>query len=85
MLIEYGFSSAAGATCNGKPGPRPEYFFTYYGAFVHDPEGRNIEAVCMKPAFWAEDWGVVGWSAVLTTVAAGAAFVVQNYTSYKLF
>ncbi|EDR06381.1 uncharacterized protein LACBIDRAFT_154927, partial [Laccaria bicolor S238N-H82] len=39
----------AGATCNGPPGLRPQYFMTYYAAFVIDPEGRNIEAVCMKP------------------------------------
>jgi hypothetical protein len=42
---------------------RPEYFSTYYGAFVLDPDGRNIEAVCMKPAFIAEPWGVSEWSA----------------------
>jgi catechol 2,3-dioxygenase-like lactoylglutathione lyase family enzyme len=33
---------AAGGTDNGKPGPRPE--FGYYGAFVLDPDGNNIEA-----------------------------------------
>ncbi|KAH6897745.1 glyoxalase/bleomycin resistance protein/dioxygenase [Coprinopsis sp. MPI-PUGE-AT-0042] len=47
---------AAGCKCNGPPGPRPQYFFTYYGAFILDPEGRNIEAVCLKPGFWAEEW-----------------------------
>ncbi|EDR05308.1 uncharacterized protein LACBIDRAFT_154928, partial [Laccaria bicolor S238N-H82] len=39
----------AGGTCNGPPGLRAQYFMTYYAAFVVDPEGRNIEAVCMKP------------------------------------
>jgi catechol 2,3-dioxygenase-like lactoylglutathione lyase family enzyme len=36
---------AAGATDNGAPGPRPEYSERYYGAFVLDPDGHNIEAV----------------------------------------
>lgn len=36
----------AGATDNGKPGPRPDYSTTYYAAFVRDREGNNIE-VCM--------------------------------------
>jgi catechol 2,3-dioxygenase-like lactoylglutathione lyase family enzyme len=40
---------AAGGTCNGAPGPRPEYHPTYYGAFVLDPDGNNIEAVCHRP------------------------------------
>ena len=68
----YSCFSAAGAKCNGPPGLRQEYFATYYGAFVLDPDGRNIEAVCMKPGFWAEPWGVVGWSFVgLVGGAAG--------------
>jgi catechol 2,3-dioxygenase-like lactoylglutathione lyase family enzyme len=37
---------AAGGTDNGAPGPRPEYGPTYYGAFITDPDGNNIEAVC---------------------------------------
>ena len=36
----------AGGRDNGKPGPRKEYHPTYYGAFVLDPDGNNIEAVC---------------------------------------
>ncbi len=36
---------AAGATDNGAPGPRPEYSERYYGAFVLDPDGHNVEAV----------------------------------------
>ena len=64
----------AGATCNGPPGLRPQYFMTYYAAFVIDPEGRNIEAVCMKPGFWAEEWSWGVWTAVvgLTGVGVGA-------------
>ncbi|WP_085899594.1 VOC family protein [Kiloniella majae] len=34
-----------GATCNGKPGLRPEYEEGYYAAFILDPDGHNIEAV----------------------------------------
>ncbi|HKQ60416.1 MAG TPA: VOC family protein [Candidatus Polarisedimenticolaceae bacterium] len=36
----------AGGTDNGAPGPRPHYHPRYYGAFVLDPDGHNIEAVC---------------------------------------
>lgn len=41
---------ATGATDNGAPGLRPEYHENYYGAFVLDPDGNNIEAVCHAPA-----------------------------------
>ena len=37
---------AAGGTDNGRPGLRPHYHPGYYGAFVLDPDGHNIEAVC---------------------------------------
>jgi catechol 2,3-dioxygenase-like lactoylglutathione lyase family enzyme len=37
---------AAGGTDNGAPGLRPEYHPGYYGAFVLDPDGNNVEAVC---------------------------------------
>ena len=40
----------AGGTDNGGPGVRPHYHPNYYGAFVLDPDGHNIEAVCHKPA-----------------------------------
>ena len=36
----------AGGKDNGKPGLRKEYHPTYYGAFIRDPDGHNIEAVC---------------------------------------
>ena len=36
---------AAGGTDNGAPGERPHYHPGYYGAFVLDPDGNNIEAV----------------------------------------
>ncbi len=41
---------AAGATDNGKPGLRPVYHEHYYGAFVIDPDGHNVEAVCHDSA-----------------------------------
>jgi catechol 2,3-dioxygenase-like lactoylglutathione lyase family enzyme len=41
---------AAGGTGNGEPGLRPEYHASYYAAFVLDPDGYNIEAVCHTPA-----------------------------------
>ena len=40
---------AAGGTDNGGPGLRPHYHEHYYGAFVLDPDGNNIEAVCHAP------------------------------------
>jgi catechol 2,3-dioxygenase-like lactoylglutathione lyase family enzyme len=40
---------AAGGTDNGAPGLRPHYHAYYYAAFVLDPDGHNIEAVCHKP------------------------------------
>lgn len=40
---------AAGGKDNGKPGIRENYHPDYYGAFVIDPDGHNIEAVCRKP------------------------------------
>jgi catechol 2,3-dioxygenase-like lactoylglutathione lyase family enzyme len=39
---------AAGGTDNGAPGLRPWYDPNYYGAFVLDPDGHNIEAVCRR-------------------------------------
>jgi catechol 2,3-dioxygenase-like lactoylglutathione lyase family enzyme len=41
---------AAGGRDNGPPGLRPHYHPNYYGAFVLDPDGHNIEAVCHLPA-----------------------------------
>jgi catechol 2,3-dioxygenase-like lactoylglutathione lyase family enzyme len=40
---------AAGGADNGAPGLRPQYHVDYYGAFVLDPDGNNVEAVCRKP------------------------------------
>ena len=40
---------AAGGLDNGAPGLRPHYHPDYYGAFVLDPDGHNIEAVCHAP------------------------------------
>jgi catechol 2,3-dioxygenase-like lactoylglutathione lyase family enzyme len=41
---------AAGATDNGAPGVREIYHPNYYGAYVLDPDGHNLEAVCHRPA-----------------------------------
>jgi catechol 2,3-dioxygenase-like lactoylglutathione lyase family enzyme len=45
----YQAALAAGAQDNGAPGLRPQYHPDYYGAFVLDPDGHNIEAVCHAP------------------------------------
>ncbi|MDQ2861268.1 MAG: VOC family protein [Pseudomonadota bacterium] len=42
----YEAAMAAGGRDNGAPGLRPHYHPDYYGAFVLDPDGHNIEAVC---------------------------------------
>lgn len=42
----YAAAMSAGATDNGPPGLRLHYHPNYYGAFVRDPDGHNIEAVC---------------------------------------
>src|SRR5580704_6881275 len=46
----YRAAIAAGGEDNGRPGLRPHYHPNYYGAFVLDPDGHNIEAVCHSPA-----------------------------------
>ena len=45
----YAAALAAGGRDNGAPGLRPHYHPSYYGAFVLDPEGHTIEAVCHAP------------------------------------
>ena len=40
----------AGASSRESPGVHPEYHTDYYGAFVNDPHGINLEAVCHHPA-----------------------------------
>jgi len=45
----YAAAIAAGGRDNGGPGLRPHYHANYYAAFVFDPDGNNIEAVCHKP------------------------------------
>jgi catechol 2,3-dioxygenase-like lactoylglutathione lyase family enzyme len=45
----YKAALSAGGRDNGPPGLRPHYHENYYGAFVFDPDGHNIEAVCHTP------------------------------------
>ena len=45
----YKAAMAAGGRDNGPPGLRPHYHENYYGAFVLDPDGHNVEAVCHTP------------------------------------
>jgi catechol 2,3-dioxygenase-like lactoylglutathione lyase family enzyme len=45
----YKAAIAAGGRDNGAPGLRPHYHASYYGAFVFDPDGNNVEAVCHAP------------------------------------
>lgn len=45
----YAAALAAGGRDNGPPGLRLHYHPNYYGAFVLDPDGHNVEAVCHAP------------------------------------
>lgn len=45
----YAAAIGAGGRDNGTPGLRTQYHEHYYGAFVLDPDGNNIEAVCHLP------------------------------------
>ena len=45
----YAAAISAGGIDNGKPGIREQYHKDYYGAFVIDPDGNNVEVVCHKP------------------------------------
>jgi catechol 2,3-dioxygenase-like lactoylglutathione lyase family enzyme len=45
----YDAAIAAGGEDNGAPGLRPQYHANYFGAFVYDRDGNNIEAVCHLP------------------------------------
>ena len=45
----YHAALAAGGRDNGAPGLRPQYHPDYYGGFVPDPDGNNVEAVCHLP------------------------------------
>lgn len=45
----YAQALKTGARDNGKPGLREMYHPNYYGAFVFDPDGNNVEAVCHGP------------------------------------
>jgi len=44
----YAAAIPVGGKDNGAPGLRPDYHANYYAAFVKDPDGNNVEAVCHK-------------------------------------
>jgi catechol 2,3-dioxygenase-like lactoylglutathione lyase family enzyme len=45
----YAAGLQAGGKDNGGPGARPDYGASYYAAFLIDPDGNNVEAVCLAP------------------------------------
>jgi catechol 2,3-dioxygenase-like lactoylglutathione lyase family enzyme len=45
----YAIAMANGGSCEGKPGPRPEYHENYYGAYFRDTEGNKICVACHEP------------------------------------
>ena len=48
MKAFYAAAIPVGGKDNGAPGLRPDYHANYYAAFVKDPDGNNVEAVCHK-------------------------------------
>ncbi len=46
----YSMAIANGGTCDGPPGPRSQYSPHYYAAYVRDPVGNKLQAVCREPA-----------------------------------
>ena len=46
----YAAALAHGGSDEGAPGPRPQYSEHYYGAYVRDPDGNKLQAVCRAPA-----------------------------------
>ena len=48
--MDFGAATATGAEVLHEPRVWPEYHPNYYGAFVRDPDGNNVEAVCHLPA-----------------------------------
>ena len=48
----YEAALARGATCNGPPGPRPQYSDKYYGAFFIDPCGNKLEGIYYDMGVW---------------------------------
>jgi predicted lactoylglutathione lyase len=57
----YAAALAAGGRDNGPPGIRADYHPNYYGAFVLDPDGTNVEAVYHGPARRSAASVVVSW------------------------
>jgi len=49
VVAFYSAATAAGAESLHAPALHPEYDEHYFGAFVRDPEGNNVEAVCRRP------------------------------------
>ena len=47
---------ARGGRDEGKPGLRPDYHANYYGAFVFDPDGHKLEAVCHAPGTFTDQF-----------------------------
>jgi catechol 2,3-dioxygenase-like lactoylglutathione lyase family enzyme len=47
--LDFGAAVGLGAEVLHEPRVRPEYHPTYYGAYVRDPDGNNVEAVCHAP------------------------------------
>ncbi len=46
----YAAAMENGGADEGRPGPRPDYGPNYYAAYVRDPDGNKLQAVCYKPA-----------------------------------
>lgn len=78
---------AAGGQDNGAPGMRPGYHAHYYGAFVLDPDGNNVEAVHgnwhhVDPAAFRELETSLHRKAVRTSPAAVSALIADDFLEF---
>jgi catechol 2,3-dioxygenase-like lactoylglutathione lyase family enzyme len=79
--------TGAGYESDGEPGPRPEYSAAYYGAFVRDPDGHSIEAVCHETTnvgavdhVWFRTRDVAGVRRFMEAVAPAVGITLRHDT-----
>lgn len=65
----------AGGACNGPPGVRAQYHRFYYGAFITDLDGHNVECVCHLPPVLI---ALMSWPAIVGYIGIFDMFIVAN-------
>jgi catechol 2,3-dioxygenase-like lactoylglutathione lyase family enzyme len=79
----------AGYASDGEPGPRPQYTPDYYGAFLRDPDGNSIEAVCFDSErepreidhLWLRTKDVAAATAFYATIAPVVGLEVRTHSA----